>query len=206
MNKKWLGLALAFVFLAALSAPMVLAKPGAEKKNEKFEYFELVVSGEGLGTFEKEVFSPPEGAPPNSIHRRGGVWDVTTVDLVELTVGAETFDMTDFPYSVDYTNTYDVDIFLDDVGDATKFNIRLIDTVTVYDEGAPIGTLVLKITAVVDLTVMPPSYQGTITGYGTGDLKGVHISAVDYGLTDPILLRYTREGTITGWPEDITNP
>ena len=48
-------------------------------------------------------------------------------------------------------------------------------------------------------------------GYGTGALEGVKISAIDLGVmfmdlgeTPPIVL-YGREGTITGWPEDITN-
>jgi hypothetical protein len=49
-------------------------------------------------------------------------------------------------------------------------------------------------------------------GYGTGALEGVHISAIDLSvifidLTTTLLptVLYGREGTITGWPEDITN-
>jgi hypothetical protein len=37
-------------------------------------------------------------------------------------------------------------------------------------------------------------------------LKGVHISAVDLGFSGiPPSVIFGREGTITGWPDDITN-
>ncbi|NHJ31281.1 MAG: hypothetical protein FK732_00320 [Asgard group archaeon] len=204
MNKKILVFVVLMTF-SLLLTPLVLAKPGAEKNNDKFEYFELVVSGSGSGTWDREVISPPEGAPPNVIHRRGGGWDPTTVDLVELTVGDEVFTMTTDPYNVDYSTSYDIEIFLDETGTATKYNIRLTDLVTVFDEDEEIGTIVLKIKATVDLSVMPPAYQGTIMGYGTEALKGVHISAEDLGMTAQDPNRYTRIGTITGWPEEITN-
>ena len=200
MNKKAL-LFLTMLAFSLLLTPVVLAKPGAEKNNDKFEYFNLVCSGTGSGTFEKEVISPPEGAPPNSIHRKGGGW--VTGDTVELTVGTETFDKTTTPYSVDYTTTYDIIIFLDSEGEAKKYNIKLTDVVTLYDEGEVIGTLVLKITAVVGLDETPPSYAGTVIGYGTDALEGVHVSAIDLGGIPPPL--YARVGTITGWPDGITN-
>ena len=205
MNKKTLIVFTAFLILAMTLTPLALAKPGAEKNNEKFEYFELIVSGEGSGTNEKSWTSPPDGAPPNAVHTRGGGWDTTSVDLVELTVGGETFDLDSDPYSVDYTTTFDIEVHLDEVGDPKTYNIRLTDVVTVYDEDVEIGTLILKIKAVVDFTGAVPTYTGTVMGYGTGDLKGVHISAQDYGLVDPVLLRYLRIGTITGWPDYITN-
>jgi hypothetical protein len=204
MNKKALVI-LTMLAFSLLLTPIALAKPGAPKNNPKFEYFALLVSGSGTEEYDREWASPPNGEPPNLFHGRGGGWDPLTVDLVELTVGGETFDMTTDPYSVDYTTTFDIEVFLDNAGEATKYNIRLTDVVTVYDEGDEIGTLVLNIKAVVDFTVFPPGYQGTIQGYGTGDLKGVHISAEDFGVVNPDPLRYYREGTITGWPAEITN-
>jgi hypothetical protein len=205
MNKKIFGIFITLLAVSLMLTPLVVAKPGAEKMNPKFEDFQLVVSGSGLGVFEKEVVAPPEGTSPNTIHRRGAQWNVSAVDLVELTVGSEIFDMTTDPYNVDYTTTFDIEIFLNETGDAVKYNIRLTDNITLYDEDVAIGTLILKIKATIDLTVMPPVYQGTITGYGTGALNGIHVSAVDLGLTDPINLRYTRIGTITGWPTEISN-
>ena len=188
-----------------LLVPFAVAKPGAPKGNEKFEYFSLLASGEATGEYEREWTSPPDTDPANVFHGRGGGWDPETVDLVELTVGEETFDMITAPYSVDYTTTLDIEAFHDKEDNIKKYNIRLTDVVTVSYEGEEIGTLVLNIVAVVDFTVFPPGYAGTVQGYGTGALKGVHISAQDYGIIDPVLLRYLRVGTIRGWPEQITN-
>ena len=205
MKIKMLVVVIMLAF-SLLVTPLVLARPGAEKNNDKFQYFELIVSGTGAGIFEKEVISPPEGAPPNSIHRRGAEWDETSVDFVELTVGDEIFSMDTDPYSLDYITSFDIDILLDAEGNPRQYNIRLTDVVTVFDEDVEIGTLVLKITSVVEFTDGAPSgYSGTINGFGTKALKGVHISAEDLGLVNPDPLRYARIGTITGWPAEITN-
>ncbi len=178
--------------------PLAIAKPGAEKSNDKFDYFQLVVSGAGDGIFEKEVIAPAGGAPPNSIHRMGQGW--VTGEVVELTVGTDTYDKTTNPYSIDYTTTFDIIIFLNDEGVAEKYTVKLIDVVTVYDEGLEIGTLVLKIESVVGFTDgTASSYSGTVCGYGTGDLSGVHISAVDLGFV-PAESGFVRVGTIIGWP------
>ena len=188
-----------------MATPLALAKPGAEKSNNKFEYFSLLASGEATEEYDREWTSPPDTDPSNVFHGRGGGWDVSAVDLVELTVGEETFDMTTDPYSVDYTTTFDIESFNDNEGTLKKYNIRLTDVVTVYDEGKKIGTIVLNIVAVVDFTTMPPGYEGTVQGYGTDALKGVHISALDVGLIAQEPNRYLRIGTIRGWPEQITN-
>ncbi|HIJ08979.1 TPA: hypothetical protein HA274_06580 [Candidatus Bathyarchaeota archaeon] len=204
MNRKILFAVASLLVISMMLTPFAFAKPGSEKNNEKFEYFELVCSGTGSGTFEKEVLSPPEGTPPNSIHRKGGGW--VTGDTVELTVGTKTFDTASDPYSIDYTTTYDIEVFLEDDGTAKKYNIRLTDVVTLYYEDMAIGTLVLKITAVVEFTEGAPSgYAGTVNGYGTDALEGVHVSAVDLGVVSAPPPLYARIGTIKGWPEQITN-
>jgi hypothetical protein len=204
VNRKIL---LTVLMLAAvlLATPLVSAVPGAEKKNEKFEFFQLICSGDGTGLYDRQWDTFRNSEIIKTGHGRGGTWDETTVDLVELTVGEETFDKNSDPYSVDYTTVYDIELLFDNVGVIVHYNIRLTDTVTVFDECVEIGTLVLKISATVDFTVTPPAYKGTVVGYGTGELKGVHLSAVDLGLISPDPLRYARIGTITGWPEQITN-
>ena len=187
-----------------LATPLVSAVPGDEKSNEKFEYFELLCSGTGDGTSEKSWDTYLHELVKTG-HGRGAGW--TTGSVVELTVGEETFDKTTDPISVDYTTTYDIELrFIEGV--YSYFNIRLTDVVTVYNAGVEIGTLVLKIRATADMTATPPVYKGTVVGYGTGQLAGVHISAVDIGVVGvdvyPSML-YGRVGTITGWPEQITN-
>jgi hypothetical protein len=109
------------------------------------------------------------------------------------------------PYSVDWTTTYDADIVRFNNGSQKLTNIRLTDVVTVYDGEDEIGTIVLNLRASIDFTTFPPGYGGTAQGYGTGELTGIHISGIDLGLTDPVNLIYSRVGTITGWPEYITN-
>jgi hypothetical protein len=206
MNRKLLGFALAFVFLAAIAAPMVLAKPGAEKSNEKFEYFELVCSGATDETFDRFWLTPPNADPVDNktAHGRGGGW--VTGDVVELTVGDETFTIDTAPYSVDWTTTYDANIIRNNDGTNKRTIITLTDVLTLYNGEDVIGTLVLNLKSAIDFSTMPPGYGGTVQGYGTGALEGVHISGIDVGLIDPVNGIFLRTGTITGWPDNITNP
>ena len=203
MKKKILGFALAFVFLAMLATPLVSAKPEIEKNNDKFEYFKFEFDGV-MGPAEREWNSPPTGLP--KVHHSRGT-QTSSVSVVELTVGLETFDMTTEPYSVDYTETFDGEQFFDNDGNIKGWHMRITDVITVYEDGTPIGTIVLKIPAIVVMDGMEASHKGgTITGYGTGELKGVHISGVDLGFSGiPPSIIFGREGTITGWPADITN-
>jgi hypothetical protein len=203
MNKKVL-IVIAILAFSLLLTPLALAKPAIEKNNDKFEYFKLEFNGV-TGSAEREWNSPPTGLP--KVHHSRGVL-TSSDDIVELTVGSETFDMTTSPYSVDYTETFDGQIFFDNEGNYVGWHMRVTDVITVYEDGTSIGTIVLKIPAVVVMDGMEASIEsGSITGYGTGDLKGVHISAVDLGFSGdpPFDVIFGREGTITGWPAEITN-
>lgn len=215
IRRKMRGFVLAFIFLAMLAAPLVSAKPTTEKNNEKFEYFYIEFDGTSTDPAEREWSSPPNGDPANVEHTRGAGWNPIAVTTVALTVGDETFTMDSDPYSVGYTCTFDGEGWLNDDGTRVRWTMRITDVIPVYDEGEEIGTIVLTIHTLVDMTdpTAPPKFfSGAITGYGTGELKGVHISGVDLGFwfvdpTDPTAgFRFGREGTITGWPEDITNP
>jgi hypothetical protein len=208
-NKKSLGFTLAIIFLATLATPMVLAKPGAEKSNSKFEYFYLEVSGLNDGSYDRRWWTPPNVDEPDSktIHARGGGW--LTYPGANLTVGEEEFRMDTAPYNITWTTTFDNNAVRFNNG-TTKSNIlKLHDVVTVYDaNNVSIGTLVLELKSSIKLGVG----GGNIMGYGTGELKGVHISAIDLSVTymdlgaQPPIVLYGREGTITGWPDYITNP
>ena len=202
MNKKILVAAL-LLTLSLLLAPVVFAKPTIEKNNDKFEYFKVEFNGV-LGPSEREWNSPPTGLP--KVHHSRGT-QTSSDDLVELTVRTETFTMTTVPYSVDYTETFDGQIFFDNEGNYVGWHMRVTDVITVYEDGTSIGTIVLKIPVVVVMDGMEALFKsGSITGYGTGELKGVHISGVDLGFSGiPPSVIYEREGTITGWPSEITN-
>jgi len=209
--KKVKKIALVFSTMLAFAlilTPMALAKPGAEKNNGKFEYFHLLVTGFGDGTNDRAWYTPPNVDPLDNktVHTRGGGW--YTWPSPELTVGDETFDWTTEPYSINWTTTFDSNVLRFNDGTGKHTIIKLTDVVTVYYEGVETGTLVLKLKS----TIRTGSYSGNIVGYGTGAFKGVHISAIDLGLTFldlttlplPTVL-YERVGTITGWPEQITN-
>jgi len=183
-----------------------LAKPGAPKKNDKFEFFELVCSGAMSGDSERFWYTPPNAdiLENKTTHIRSMGW--ITGNTVELTVGEKSpFTMDSIPYSITWTTTFDADIIRYNDGTQKRSNIRLTDVVTVYKDDAVIGTLVLNLKSAIDFSTMPPGYSGTMQGYGTEALAGVHISGIDIGLVDPVNAIFMRNGTITGWPTDITN-
>ena len=204
LNKKLLGLAVVLMVVALLATPLVSAKPEIEKNNDRFEYFKLEFDGMQDPGGQEWNSGPPTGLL--KVHHSRGM-PYSSISVVELTVGSETFDMTTEPYSVDYTETFDGEIFLDNEGNYKGWHMRVTDVVTVYEDGTLIGTIVLKIPVIVVMDGMEASIKsGSITGYGTGQLKGVHISAVDLGFSGiPPSFLFGREGTITGWPEEITN-
>jgi hypothetical protein len=199
VKKKVLVIAVALMAVAMLATPLVQAVPGAEKSNEKFEYFELVCSGTGSEVWDRFWYTPPnaDALDNKTTHGRGGGW--ITGPVVELTVGSDTYTMTTTPVSVTWTTMYDMELVRNNDGTIKRVNIRLTDVLTVYENDVEIGTLVLKLKSAIVPTASPV-YGGNVVGYGTGALKGVHISAIDLGLVSAPPPIYVRVGTITGWP------
>jgi len=206
MNKKIFGIVVTVLAISLMLTPLALAKPGAPKKNDKFEFFELVCSGTMDGNYDRFWYTPPNADPLDNKtqHSRGGGW--TTGDIVELTVGEETFTMDTSPYNVTWTTTFNTNLIRNNDGTNKLTIITLTDVVTVYDaDNQTIGELVLNLKSAIDFSTMPPGYSGTMQGYGTDAFKDVHISGIDIGLVDPVNGIFMRNGTITGWPTDITN-
>lgn len=207
MNKKIYGIVVAIMAISLMLTPLAIARPGAEKNNEKFVFFELVCSGEGDGEFERSWITPQNLEDPldnKTTHFMGGGW--ITGDVVALTVGSETFTNETLPYNVTWTTTYDGTVIRNNDGTTKRTLIKLIDVVSLYDaENDLVGELILNLKSAIDWSTMPPGYAGTMQGYGTGVLEGVKVSGIDIGLVDPENLIFMRNGTITGWPEMITN-
>lgn len=198
LSRKIVLAATLVLIVAMLLTPFAVAKPAELKNNDKFEYFKLVCSGAGGPNWDKNWVTPPDADVAKTRHVRDRDW--ITGDTVELTVGTETIDRSTTPISVDYTTTVDNQILFNNDGTPAHYCIKLTDVVTLYENDVAIGTLVLKIAAVVEFTDGAPSgYAGTVSGYGTDALVGVHVSAVDLGLV-PAESGYVRVGTITGWP------
>jgi len=203
LNRKILLIFASLFILSMMLTPLAVAKPGAEKSNEKFDYFELLCSGapDTASGIVAETFIDDT---LKTRHVSGRGWLPGSV--TELAVGEETFTMSSTPFSVDYTTTFDAIALFNNDGSNKRTAVKLVDVVTLYEDDEAIGTLVLMIEAFM-IYPAPPEYMGTVVGYGTGALEGVHVSAEDIGLiTAPGPDgQYTRIGTITGWPEEITN-
>ena len=196
MNKKILVTSVLLLAVVMLATPLVAAKPGDVKSNDKFEFFQLVTSGEADGNVERSWLTPPTATiaeESKTAHTRGAGW--TVGDKVELTVGTVTYTEDSSPVRVDYDTTYDADAIRNPDGSMKFAHVRLTDIVTVYVDDVPIGTIVLQIKATGGPDV---GYSGNIVGYGTEALKGVHISAIDTVM--PPTFEYTRIGTIQGFP------
>lgn len=199
MNKKIFRILMSLLVVSLMITPLALAKPGEEKNNDKFEFFQLIVSGTGDEP-EKAWLTPGNIVDPldnKTTHVRGAGW--ITGNKVELTVDSVTYTKTTDPVRVDYDTNYDADVIRKNDGTIQVVHVRLIDVVTVYVNDVAIGTLVLKIKAMGTIGDAGFAYSGNIVGYGTGDLEGVQISAIDQVL--PPTFEYTRIGTITSFPD-----
>ena len=129
-----------------------------------------------------------------------------TGPVLELTIGDELFTPTTAPFSVDWTTTFNAEIIFNEDGTAPiMYYITLVDVVTLYDDGVEIGTLILNLDSSVDLATTPPTYSGTVLGYGTDALKGVQVTGTDIGLINSDEELFLRIGRIRNWPEEITN-
>ena len=167
------------------------------------KYFNLLCSGhadESTGTVEE--FFEDDVLVKRIISDRAWI----TGPVVELTVGDEVFTPTTAPFSVDWTTTFNAEIIFNEAGtDPIMYYINLVDVVTVYEDDVEIATLVLDLDSTVDLATVPPTYSGTVLGYGTGALKGVHVTGTDIGLINPDEELFLRIGRIRNWPKEITN-
>ena len=203
LNRKIMLIFASLFLISIMLTPLAIAKPSAEKSNDKFDFFQLMCSGvqdtttgTALETYIDDIVKT------RHISNRGWLPD----SVLELTVGEETFTMDTEPYSIDWTTTFDANAIFNNDGTQKQTALKLTDVVTVYNEDEVIGTLVLNIVSAIEFTDGSPSgYSGTVVGYGTEALIGVHISAIDLGLVSLPPPTFERLGTITGWPEQITN-
>jgi hypothetical protein len=182
--------------------PVWVEHQGTVKCWPNIKYFELLCSGaqdEATGR-EKEIFCE-DVLKLRIIKDREWI----TGEVVELTVGEETFTPATEPYSVEWTTTFDAKAFFNEDGTNKLTYIELCDVATVFNNGVAVGTLVLKLKSTIDFATTPPAYSGTVCGFGTGALRGVHVSGADLGLVDPVNGLFLRVGAITGWPDYITN-
>ena len=185
---------MAFLFLAALAAPMVAAKFWEPKNNDKFQPFSTALVpnvGNIIAAIANPEYTPSEDNPNKIIY----TWVEEPMTAYTINVGANTYYLgTDFEYTgvavvtqIGAPFTPNPALFGMLVGSKeTKFRVDYK-----YDfsavEGGIEGTLeMLAITA-------NPGGMHIRSVRGTGDLQNVQIQATGVGMG--------HIGTVIGWPE-----
>ena len=187
MKKKCL-LFVTILTFSLLVMPIALAKPGAEKSNENFLDFELIITGAADEETGEEWQTPPEPADPKTTHVRDRDW----VDAVPiLTIDGDTYSEISSPISISYEGAIDVDTNLKETGDIS--HVRVTEIITFYNLGEEIGTLEISVT-----DMGKDGFSGTFVAHGTDALKGVKVIGTDAIAFPP--LQIVRSGTITNWP------
>ena len=182
MNKKVLVLTLILLAIPLLTITPVQAGKGQEKL-----YFKLYAVG----------WPDPETGErwdtPQTAHLRDVEW-YHPPDVLEVTIGTDTYNMTTTPVYISYSAKLDMDINLKTLGGKG----RARETIT-FSDGTVLGTL--EILAVCG---------ATFAGHGTGALEGVKVAGYTprtevIPWPDPPYYRaaITREGTIMGWPYQV---
>lgn len=191
MNKKIFGIIIALLAVSLMLTPLAIAKPGAEKSNDKWQSFELRIVGSG--ETGKSWQTPPEPADPKTEHSRDNVWAPATVlSLTVIIDGTEIYDYTSSPTSLDYYALLDAN---NNIGKRQLVTVK--ETIRFMDGETELGTLELQVSDFIpdgDFTAM----RGTFVGVGTGVLKGVKVIGTDSLELDPFAV--VRSGTVMNWP------
>ena len=193
MNKKILGIVLAFIFLAAMTTPMVLAKPWNPKNNEKFLDFDVVIGFD----YGSAVFNVEQIPSEDKMNKLIVWWEEVATEAYTITVeGIGTYVCgTDFEYSgvAVYTTIGREFVFNPDtgflVGDK-EINFR-VDYM--YDFGSDDGNPDTIDGTLEMLAIMSTEEMIITTKRGTGDLQNVVTLATAAGLG--------HDGIVIGWPE-----
>ena len=192
MNKKILITSVLLLAVVMLATPLVAAKPGAEKKNEKFVSFgSTKIGGPPVGPIT--VINRP--APPKETEFR------RMIIPEGLSYGDLIIDGVAYYFGADFT--YDSILTLDfHLNSDPVFATITVVYSYIFTEASGIdGSLDCR--AVGKYWADGQSGDGiteswvTITGFGTDDLAGVKVKAT--GWHEPTG-EIVHEGIVTGWP------
>jgi hypothetical protein len=171
MKKKILSVITALLTLIMILIS-VTAIVSAGLGNNKLSFM-LYLNGGTVGMEE------PPRVTDGITHINGLLWDTldNTVANLYLEIGGAPVDIVDYTFSADLA-----------VIKTGRSAIHAIDTVFFDDS----STIVLKVQ-----DHAPAPYEGTFSGYGTGNLEGVLVHGTTYGDGTGVFIR---SGTIMGWP------
>ena len=187
MNKKRLGFALAFTFIAMLATPIV-GTVMAGKGQEKLDFLLHVV-----GTPIPPVDKAWEAGV--TVHVRG--YNFMVLGDFYVQVGAETIPKECLSYAAK--------LDLNSNSKHEQYVLTANEVITIYTDDTKTverGTLELK-----SLSYNPAGNGANFVGFGTGEFEGVKVSGKSTGVTIPNpfpppdnLLVLDRIGTAMGWP------
>jgi hypothetical protein len=187
VNRKILVIAGFVMVLATLATPMVgLVQAG---KGQEKQYFELSIVG--LPNYDTgEVMRTPDLENGPFAHSRDVEW--LPVDVLEVTIGSNTYYPLDVGYSCVIDSDYNTVTFIG--------HQRVRETITFYEDSVAVGTIEI-------LTIGKIGDEGVVfTGHGTGTFEGVKVQGTTSAEIIPwpgppgVRLAVTRWGTVMGWP------
>jgi hypothetical protein len=188
VNKKVLGFALAFVFLAMLATPLVSAKPTSAANNPKSISF-MWHSENGAGTpIEGELKVNPPWAEPESpemkVSHGHSVWNLNGMFSNYVQIGE------DDPITIDAETGYEGELYVVNVvtGSASgNLNYRVYEKIMWGDDNY-IEIMCLE-RGTYDLSGPIPEFyaSGTFNGHGVIDGQKVQVTGIREGFFDPMI-------------------
>ena len=187
MNKKILVIALDFIFLAMLAAPLVSAKPTSAANNPKSISF-LWHSENGASTPVDVMTNPPwaEGDEVIVTHTQA-VWNLNPAGNNYVQIGEES--ASNPPIPIDAETGYEGTLYVQTVAHSPTlllFNYRVYEKV-MWDCNY-IEIMCLE-RASADLSGPVPVFyaSGTFNGHGVIDGQKVQVTGIREGFVDPMI-------------------
>jgi hypothetical protein len=180
MNKKVLGIALAFVFLALLATPLVSAKPTSAANNPKSISF-MWHSENGWNTIMESKTNPPWAEPmsPDAIvSHTQALWNLNPEGNNYVQIGL------DEPIPIDATSGYEGTLYVQGVATSPAvgaLNYRVYEKI-MWGEGNYIEIMCLE-RATYDMSGPIPIFyaSGTFSGHGEIDGQKVQVTGIREG-------------------------
>jgi hypothetical protein len=195
MNKKLLGFALAFIFIAMLAAPLVSAKPTSAANNPKSTSFMWhsengastpVEGGLKINPPWAEILDPgpPPVIPEAKVTHSISSWSLNPagdnyVQIGEddpIPIDAENYEGTLYVQSLYFTPT------------SSALNYRVYEKIMWDDNYIEIMCLER---ATLEILAEPPFFSfyasGTFSGHGVIDGQKVQVTGIREGFTDPMI-------------------
>jgi hypothetical protein len=197
MNKKVLGMALAFVFLALLATPLVSAKPTSAANNAKSISF-VWHSENGGGPDPELKVNPPwaeEGSSDVKVTHGQRDWELNPDFNNYVQIGEES--ESNPPIPIDAETGYEGKLYVQTVVHSptlTLLNYRVYEKIMWEDDNVKYIEIMCLERASLEIIGFDPETgdpifafyaSGTFNGYGVIDGQKVQVTGIREGFVDP---------------------